>query len=197
MAAFYFEGRKKEGGDQKGQEGEPRTAQINPESKGGLPEVIGKLEERAKGLQDLIDKLGREKHLLAYGRPGNKALRGKLLPPVQGRVIRLFKEKGQNGVEIKAPMSTEIRAVLPGRILYSDWFKGFGNVVIIDHGDHIFTVSAYCSQFLKKVGDIVSQGEPIARVGSEDSSKDPSLYFEIRLRGKPQDPMEWITNLKK
>lgn len=160
-------------------------------------EVIGKLEERAKGLQALIDKLGREKHLLAYKKSDQKAFKGNLLPPVHGRVISLFKEKGQNGVEIKAPMSTEIRAVLSGKILYADWFKGFGNVVIIDHGDHIFTVSAYCSIFLKKVGDIVSPGEPIARVGSEDSSKNPSLYFEIRVRGKPQDPMEWITNLKK
>ena len=159
--------------------------------------VIGKLEGRAKGLQDLIDKLGQEKHLLAYGRPGNKTNKGKLLPPVQGRVISLFKEKGQNGVEIKAPMGAEIRAVLPGKILYADWFKGFGNVVIIDHGDHIFTVSANCSQLLKKAGDIVSKGEPIARVGGKDSSKEPVLYFEIRFRGKPQDPVEWISNLKK
>jgi septal ring factor EnvC (AmiA/AmiB activator) len=112
-------------------------------------------------------------------------------------VISLFKEKGQNGVEIKAPMGAEIRAVLPGKILYADWFKGFGNVVIIDHGDHIFTVSANCSQLLKKAGDIVSKGEPIARVGGKDSSKEPVLYFEIRFRGKPQDPVEWISNLKK
>jgi septal ring factor EnvC (AmiA/AmiB activator) len=158
---------------------------------------IGKLEDRARGLQALIDQLGKMKHRLVYKRPGGKIIRGKLLSPVQGRVISGFKEGGQNGVEIKAPLGTEIRAVLPGRILFADWFKGFGNVVIIDHGNHFFTVSAYCSQLLKKAGENVSQGEPIARVGSEDSSKDSSLYFEIRLRGKPQDPMEWVSNLRK
>lgn len=157
---------------------------------------IGKLEEKAKGLQDLIDKLGRKKHLLAYKKSDHKAIKGNLLPPVHGKVISLFKEKGQNGIEIKAPMGTEIRAVLPGKILYADWFKGYGNVVIIDHGNHFFTVSAYCSQLLKKVGDDVSRGESIAHVGSENFTRESSLYFEIRLRGKPQDPMEWISNFK-
>jgi septal ring factor EnvC (AmiA/AmiB activator) len=158
---------------------------------------IGKLEEKAKGLQALIDKLGREKHLLVYKKSKHKPFKGNFLPPVHGKVISLFKEKGQNGIEIKAPMGTEIRAVLPGKILYADWFKGYGNVVIIDHGDHFFTVSAYCSQLLKKVGDRVSRGESIARVGSENSTSESSLYFEIRLRGKPQDPMKWISNFKK
>ena len=142
---------------------------------------IRKLKDRAKGLQTLIDQLGQMKHRLAYKRPRDKIIKGKLLSPVQGRVISVFKEEGQNRIEIKAPVGTEIRAVLPGRILFADWFKGFGNVVIIDHGNHIFTVSAYCSQLLKKAGESVFQGEPIARVGSEDSSKDSSLYFEIRL----------------
>jgi septal ring factor EnvC (AmiA/AmiB activator) len=110
-------------------------------------------------------------------------------------VISSFKEKGQNGVEIKAPMGAEIRAVLPGKVLYADWFKGFGNIVIIDHGDHTFTVSGYCSELLKKSGDVVSQGEVIALVGSSGSLKGPCLYFEIRRHGKPQDPVEWLSNL--
>jgi septal ring factor EnvC (AmiA/AmiB activator) len=112
-------------------------------------------------------------------------------------VISQFKEKGQNGIEIKAPMETEVRAILPGKVLYADWFKGFGNMVIIDHGDHTFTVSAYCSHLLKKEGDAVSQGEAIARVGSAGSLKGPCLYFEIRHRGKPQDPMDWISHPEK
>ncbi len=158
---------------------------------------IGKLEARAKEFQNLIDRLRQMKHRLAYKRPRDKIIKGRLLSPVDGRVIRVFKEEGQNGVEMKAPAGTKIRAVLPGRILFADWFKGFGNVVIIDHGNHLFTVSGYCSHLLKKAGESVSQGEPIARVGSEDASKDSSLYFEIRLRGKPQDPMEWISDLRK
>ena len=159
--------------------------------------AIGEMEKRANELQTLIGKLEKEKKFLAYGKARHDSLKGKLVLPVQGKVISLFKERGQNGIEISAPMGTDIRAVLPGRVLYADWFKGFGNVVILDHGDHIFTVSAYCSRLLKKVGDIVSQGEPIARVGSENSLKEPSLYFEIRFRGKPQDPVEWISHLRK
>ena len=157
--------------------------------------LIGELEERAKGLQTFIAKLEKEKSLLAYGKSKNEEFKGKLTPPVQGKVISLFKEKGQNGIEIKAPMGAEIRAVLSGKVLYADWFKGFGNIVIIDHGDHTFTVSGYCSEVLKKPGDAVSQGEVIALVGSTGSLKGPCLYFEIRYHGKPQDPREWLSRL--
>ncbi len=157
--------------------------------------LIGELEERAKNLQTFVDKLEREKSLLAHGKPRYETLKGKLDPPVQGKILSLFKEKGQNGVEIKAPMGAEVRAVLPGKILYADWFKGFGNIVIIDHGDHTFTVSGYCSELLKKPGESVSQGEPIALVGSAGSLKGPCLYFEIRRHGKSQDPMEWLSHL--
>ena len=159
--------------------------------------VIGELETRTKELQALINKLEREKSLLAYGKSKYETLKGKLTPPVQGKVISLFKEKGQNGIEIKASMGTEIRAILPGKVLYADWFKGFGNVVIIDHGDHMFTIYGYASELLKKEGDIISQGESIALVGSSGSLKGPCLYFEIRHQGKPQDPMHWISPLDK
>jgi septal ring factor EnvC (AmiA/AmiB activator) len=159
--------------------------------------VIGELEGRAKELQALVEKLEREKSLLAYKKSKPEVNKGRLLPPVQGSVISQFKEKGQNGIEIKAPMETEVRAILPGKVLYAGWFKGFGNMIIIDHGDHTFTVSAYCSYLLKKEGDVVSQGETIARVGSAGSLKGPCLYFEIRHGGKPQDPMDWISHPEK
>lgn len=159
--------------------------------------LIGELEGRTKELQTLIEKLEREKSLLAYKPVKPESHKGKLFPPLQGRMISHFKKRGQNGIEIRAPMDAEVRAILPGKVLYADWFKGFGNMVIIDHGDHTFTVSAYCSQLLKKEGDTVSQGETIARVGSAGSLKGPCLYFEIRHRGKPQDPMDWILNPEK
>jgi septal ring factor EnvC (AmiA/AmiB activator) len=157
--------------------------------------VVLELEERAKELQSLVAKLERKKSLLAYGKARYGTFKGKLAPPVQGKVISLFKEKGQNGIEIKAPMGAEIRAVLSGKVLYADWFKGFGNIVIIDHGDQTVTVSGYCSELLKKRGDGVFQGEAIALIGSAGSLKGPSLYFEIRRHGKPQDPLEWLSHL--
>jgi septal ring factor EnvC (AmiA/AmiB activator) len=159
--------------------------------------LIGELEERAKELQTLVEKLDREKSRFAYGKSKHEAVKGKLIPPVEGKVISLFKERGQNGIEIEAPTGAEIRAVLPGKILYADWFKGFGNLVIIDHGDHTFTVSAYCSQLLRRAGDPVSQGEAIALVGSAGSLKGSCLYFEIRHQGKPEDPMDWISHLER
>jgi septal ring factor EnvC (AmiA/AmiB activator) len=159
--------------------------------------LIGELEGRAKELHTLIERLEREKGLLAYKPVKPDSPKGKLLPPIQGSMISQFKERGQNGIEIRAPMDAEVRAILPGKVLYAHWFKGFGNMMIIDHGDHTFTVSAYCSQLLKKEGDTVSQGETIARVGSAGSLKGPCLYFEIRHRGKPQDPMDWILNPEK
>jgi len=159
--------------------------------------LIGELEGRGKELQSLIDRLEKEKSRLAHVKPKGEIVRGGLIAPVEGNVISFFKEKGQNGIEISAPMGTEVRAVLPGKVLYADWFKGFGNMVIIDHGDHMFTVSAYCSQLLKKVGDMASQGESIALVGSAGSLKGPCLYFEIRYHGKPQDPMDWIPHVDK
>jgi septal ring factor EnvC (AmiA/AmiB activator) len=159
--------------------------------------VISELEGRVKEFQRLIDTLEKEKGHLAYGKPRSAIPKGMLTPPVQGKVISLFKEKGQNGIEIRAPMGAEIRAVLPGRVLYADWFKGFGNVIIIDHGDALITVSGYSSQLLKKAGETVSQGESIALVGSEGSLKGPCLYFEVRHDGRPQDPIRWIPQLNK
>jgi septal ring factor EnvC (AmiA/AmiB activator) len=159
--------------------------------------VIVELEARAKDLQAFVDKLEREKSTFAYAKPRTQGTKANLRPPLQGRVISQFKERGQNGIEIKAPMGAEVHAILPGRVLYADWFKGFGNVIIIDHGDHLFTVSGYASELLKKAGDTVSQGEPIALVGSAGSLKGPCLYFEIRHRGKPQDPTDWIPQLEK
>ncbi len=155
--------------------------------------LISELEVRARELQALIQRLEREKGVLAYGKPMPGTLKGKLNPPVQGKVISQFKEKGQNGIEIQAPMGAEIRAVLSGRVLFADWFKGFGNLLIIDHGDTTFTVSGYCSQLLKKAGDGVQQGEVIALVGSAGSLKGPCLYFEVRHQGKPQNPVDWVS----
>lgn len=159
--------------------------------------LIAELEERARALQSLIQKLEQEKSVIAYGNSKPVTFKGKLDPPVYGKVISLFKEKGQNGIEIQAPIGSEVRAILPGKVLFADWFKGFGNLMIIDHGEGMFTVSGYLSQLMKKTGERVEKGEVIALVGSGGSLKGPCLYFEVRHRGKPQDPMDWISSSEK
>ena len=158
---------------------------------------ITEMEKGGRVIQSLIKKLERERRVLSYKKSKYGILKGKLKLPVQGKVVGLFKKRGQNGIEIEAPTGAPVRAVLPGKVLYADWFKGFGNLMIIDHGDGIFTISGNCSALLKKRGDAVSEGEVIARVGDSESDRVPSFYFEIRHRGKPQDPLEWIARYKK
>ncbi|MBS3920507.1 MAG: peptidoglycan DD-metalloendopeptidase family protein [Deltaproteobacteria bacterium] len=158
---------------------------------------ITEIEKRSRLIQSLIDKLERERRVLSYGKSKYGMLKGKLRLPVQGKVVSLFKEREQNGIEIKASIGAPVRAILPGKVVYADWFKGFENLIIIDHGDGMLTISGNCSKLIKKRGDTVSEGEIIARVGNSESDRAPSFYFEIRHRGKPQDPLEWISNYKK
>lgn len=158
---------------------------------------ITEMEKRSRLIQSLVAKLERQRRLLSYGESKYEKIKGKLRLPVQGKVVSLFKERGRNGIEIEAPIGDPVRAILPGKVVYADWFKGFGNLMIIDHGDGIFTISGNCSKLIKKRGDTVSEGEVIAQIGSSESERVPSFYFEIRHRGKPQDPLEWISNYKK
>jgi septal ring factor EnvC (AmiA/AmiB activator) len=154
---------------------------------------ITEMEKRSRSIQSLIERLNRERRVLSYAKPGDGKFKGKLQWPVRGKVVGLFKERGRNGIEIEAPAGAPVRAILPGEVLYADWFKGFDNLIIIDHGAGVFTVSGNCSSLVKKRGDAVSRGEVIAWMGDSESDRTPSLYFEIRDQGKPQDPLGWIS----
>jgi septal ring factor EnvC (AmiA/AmiB activator) len=154
------------------------------------------MEKGSKAIRSLINKLERERRVLSYKKSEPRILKRKLRLPVHGKVVSLFKERGRNGIEIESSMGAPIRAILPGKVIYADWFKGFENLMIIDHGDEIFSVSGNCSKLLKKRGDTVSEGEIIAQIGSSESDGDSRLYFEIRHKGKPQDPLKWITGGK-
>ena len=76
--------------------------------------------------------------------------------------------------------------------MYADWFKEYGKVMIIDHGDHYYSLVAHVDQFFKKPGDNVGEGETVASVGNTGSLDVPKLYFELRRYGKPLNPMEWL-----
>jgi septal ring factor EnvC (AmiA/AmiB activator) len=167
------------------------------------------LEAASAQLQALIDRL--EKDLRAKAKEeifispskGFGTFRGKLAFPVEGKILSTFGKNEnpkfntftlQKGIEIRAPMGTEIRAVYNGRVLYSDWFKGYGKILIIDHGEGYYTLSGHASTLLKNVGEDVQRGEVVALVGDTGSLKGPCLYFEIRQRGKPLDPLEWLAH---
>ncbi len=97
-----------------------------------------------------------------------------------------------NGITVRAPYGAPIRAVADGHVLYAGWFRGYGRILIVDHGDGYYTLVAHASEILRRVGDPVHGGEEIARVGDSGSLEGPIVYFEIRREGRPLDPKEWI-----
>lgn len=131
------------------------------------------------------------------------ALKGLLNMPVQGKVTSFYgKYKNaefnvmnfRSGIDIKAKRGSPIKTVYAGRVLFSSWFKGYGNMIIIDHGNHFCTLYAHVEEVLKKQGDRVKTGETIATVGDTGSMTGPGLHFEVRHHGKSIDPMKWLKN---
>ena len=128
-------------------------------------------------------------------------LKGMLPYPASGAVITKY-GKGKDpkydnpiynkGIEIQAPQSSPIVAVADGSVIYADYFAGYGNLIIIDHGDNYYTVYAHAKDILRKVGDTVKAREKIGTVGDTGSLKGPTLYFEIRHHGDTTDPEKWL-----
>jgi septal ring factor EnvC (AmiA/AmiB activator) len=127
--------------------------------------------------------------------------KGLLKMPVKGKIVSLFgKFKNtryqilnfRSGIEIQTERGEPIAAVFAGKILYADWFKGYGNMIIIDHGENYYTVYAHIEEAFKSTGDTVEAGEVIATVGDSGSITGPKLYFEVRHHGKPLDPTQWL-----
>ena len=129
------------------------------------------------------------------------SLKGLLNMPVQGKIVSFFgpyKNTKLNvvnfhsGIKIKADRGEPIRAVYDGNILYASWFKGFGNMIIIDHGNNYYTVYAHAEELFASRGDIIEMGDVVATVGDSGSMIGPSLHFELRHHGRPIDPLQWI-----
>lgn len=125
-------------------------------------------------------------------------LRGKLRFPVRGELLGRFgaprAEGGTTwrGVFIRAGGGEEVRAVAAGEVVYSDWLRGFGNLIIIDHGKDYLTVYGNNDALLREVGDEVTGGDAIASVGASGGGAETGLYFEIRHQGRPVDPLQWV-----
>jgi murein hydrolase activator len=98
----------------------------------------------------------------------------------------------QNGVDIEAPSGAPVRAVAPGRVVHAGWFKGYGNLVIVDHGDGYHTLVAHLTAMQTAMGEEVDAGDVLGTVGDSGSLKGPYLYFEIREKGRPVDPRPWL-----
>jgi septal ring factor EnvC (AmiA/AmiB activator) len=126
-------------------------------------------------------------------------LRGRLALPVRGELANRFGTPRQDGgllwkgLFIAARAGEEVRAVAAGRVVFADWLRGFGNLLIIDHGDSYMSLYGYNEALYRQVGDVVRGGEKIAAVGDTGGHQDSGLYFEMRHEGRPFDPMTWVS----
>jgi septal ring factor EnvC (AmiA/AmiB activator) len=103
----------------------------------------------------------------------------------------------QKGIDVRAPLGTPVHAIWEGKIVHAGWFKGFGHLMIIDHGDGFFSLMAHLDQLEKAVGDEVHRGDRVGTVGDSGSLKGPYLYFELRDGQKPLDPERWLSKHRK
>jgi septal ring factor EnvC (AmiA/AmiB activator) len=126
-------------------------------------------------------------------------LKGQLRLPVAGEVGNRFGTPrpggglSWKGLFIRAHPGDEVRAVAAGRVVFADWLRGFGNLVILDHGSGYMSLYANNEALYRQVGDSVRTGDPIAAVGSSGGSPETGLYFELRYLGKPFDPLSWVS----
>ncbi|WP_197038290.1 murein hydrolase activator EnvC family protein [Billgrantia saliphila] len=121
--------------------------------------------------------------------------RGDLPWPVQGNVASGYRHDDgvhRNGMLIEAREGTPVSAVHAGRVVFADWMRGFGNLLILDHGDNVMTLYAHLQNFSADVGQAVSRGDAIGTVGMSGGHTTPALYFEVRRNGDPIDPQAWI-----
>ncbi len=127
---------------------------------------------------------------------GLAKLRKKLKWPTKGRIRNSFgsTRRGQikwKGITLAAPEGQNIHAIAPGKVIFADWLKGFGMVLVIDHGKGYMSLYGYAQALLKASGDTVQKNEPIALVGLSGGQTQPGLYFEIRHKGQAVDPAKY------
>ena len=126
-------------------------------------------------------------------------LRGKLRLPLRGELTgRYGAPRSASGIEakgvfIRAPQGEPVRAVARGQVVYADWMRGFGNLMIVDHGENYLSIYANADSLLKQVGEPVHAGEPLATAGASGGNEETGLYFELRHLGRAFDPLGWVT----
>jgi septal ring factor EnvC (AmiA/AmiB activator) len=124
------------------------------------------------------------------------SLRGQLRPPVSGKLAARFGAKrgeaSWKGVFIKAAEGADVKAVAGGRVVFANWMRGFGNLIIVDHGSQYLSIYGNNQSLLKHAGDAVKAGDPIASAGNTGGNEESGLYFELRHLGQAFDPASWI-----
>ncbi len=125
-------------------------------------------------------------------------LKGSLRLPTRGNVSNRFgasRQEGSSwkGLFIRASTGNDVKAIAGGRVVFADWMRGFGNLLIIDHGNSFLSIYGNNDALLKQTGDEVRGGDTVAAVGNSGGNPESGLYFELRHQGKPIDPMPWVS----
>ncbi len=160
---------------------------------------LARLGENENRLREVIKEI--EEHLAARsaGGPAEGAfreMRGELRLPVSAPIVAGFGETRSTGVKWDGIMfrpdgGAEVKAIFEGRVVFADWLRGFGLLLIIDHGDGFMSLYSHNESLFKQVGDWVDTAEIISTVGTSGGLDEPGLYFEIRSDGEPQNPLSW------
>ncbi|MFW6160167.1 MAG: murein hydrolase activator EnvC family protein [Acidobacteriota bacterium] len=164
-------------------------------------QTLEELNAQAEQLRLLIEKLQKKEIELPYHLIPLYEKKGKLPWPISGKVISRFGLQRHprfntvtmnNGIEVSVPENSVINAIHDGSVVYKDYFQGYGNLIILDHGLTYYSLYGHCSEFLVKKGAFVRTGQPIALTGESGSMVGPAMYFELRFKTKPLDPLQWL-----
>lgn len=129
---------------------------------------------------------------------GFASLRGRMVLPVAGEIASRYGQRrteggSWKGVFIRSSPGRTVNSIARGEVVFADWLRGFGNLIIIDHGDGYMSLYGYNETLLRQTGDAVNAGERIAVTGASGGQSEPGLYFEIRYQGRPLDPLTWAS----
>jgi len=175
---------------------------------------ISKLKRDEKRLSRLVEKIGKRKLRSLKERPvilsnnslpdalvdrkGFSSLKGLLSLPIHGEIVNHFGGPRSNGgitwkgLFIRSTIGKNVKAIAYGQVVFADWLRGFGNILIVDHGDGYMSLYGNNQNLAKKVGDTSRRGDTIATVGNSGGNPNSGLYFELRHKGEPFDPLKWV-----
>lgn len=171
--------------------------------KSSSSKMLKELEDASKKILQIIresEKAEKEKEVPFTG-GGFSSLKGKLPWPVEGKVAVPYGSQKdpqfntpifRSGTYIQSNADSQAKAVHAGKVVFAEWFKGYGQLVIVNHGDGYHTLYGSLSEIFTKVGDIIKRRQPVGRVGNSGILNTPGVYFEVRFKGKPLDPLQWL-----
>jgi septal ring factor EnvC (AmiA/AmiB activator) len=169
---------------------------------------LKELEQSSLNIKNIIERVYKEQKEASKKTPTKESLvvtlkpkKGILSLPIQGELISKYgRQKNtdfntytfNSGIDISAPLGEVVHASGSGEVIYAGGIKGYGQIIIIDHGGRVTTLYAHLSKILIAIGDKVKKDQIIGQVGDSGGVPSPRLHFEVRVEGKPTDPMDWL-----